>query len=277
MKYDLLLIDPQVDFCDPSGALFVPGADDDSKKLAAMILRVKSKINDIHVTLDTHHYFDIAHPCFWLDQSGRHPDPFTLISYSDIKVGKWKTSIPAYQNRKTLQAHGIDRDGAEEYVLSLEKNNRYMLCIWPPHCLIGSIGASIQPDVYSALQTWETEKVTAFVDYVTKGSNFWTEHYSAVQADVPDPSDPTTQLNIGLIELLKQVDLIGISGQALSHCVANTIRDISNNFGDENIKKFVLLKDTSSNVPRFEKLGEDFITEMTSRGMQVMNSTEFLA
>jgi DNA-binding transcriptional ArsR family regulator len=37
------------------------------------------------------------------------------------------------------------------------------------------------------------------VDFVTKGSNYWTEHYSAVQADVPDSQDPTTMLNTELI------------------------------------------------------------------------------
>jgi len=59
--------------------------------------------------------------------------------------------------------------------------------------------------------------------------------------------------------------------------VANTIRDIANSFGDENIKKFVLLKDTCSNVPTFEKMGEEFVTEMTDRGMQMSTSTDFLA
>jgi len=72
------------------------------------------------------------------------------------------------------------------------------------------------------------------VDYVTKGSNFWTEHYSAVQADVPDTEDPGTMLNTNLIELLEETDVLALSGQALSHCVANTVIDIANNFGEEN-------------------------------------------
>jgi nicotinamidase-related amidase len=29
VKSHLLVIDPQVDFCDPSGSLYVPGAEDD--------------------------------------------------------------------------------------------------------------------------------------------------------------------------------------------------------------------------------------------------------
>ncbi len=229
-----------------------------------MIQRVKRKVNDIHVTLDTHHLFDIAHPIFWVDGSGtKNPDPFTLISTADVEGGKWKTTIPSMQAR------------AKEYVKELEANGKYMLCIWPPHCLIGSTGASVVSDVWKALTEWEEERI-AFVDYVTKGSNFWTEHYSAVQADVPDPSDPGTQLNVDLINMLQNVDLIGIAGEARSHCVRNSVFDIANNFGEENIRKFVFLEDASSDVPGFEKQGEDFVKEMVGRGMQISTSVNFL-
>ncbi|MBT6047696.1 MAG: hypothetical protein HOG49_12830, partial [Candidatus Scalindua sp.] len=79
-----------------------------------------------------------------------------------------------------------------------------------------------------------------------------------------------------LLKLLKDADIIALSGQALSHCVANTVKDIADNFGEENIKKLVLLEDTSSNVTGFEKLGTDFVTEMVSRGMQICKAEDFL-
>ena len=277
LRCDLLIIDPQVDFCDPKGALFVPGADADTKRLTTMVKRIAPKLNDIHVTLDTHHWFHIAHPSFWVDSKGQSPAPFTLITYDDVKNGTWKPAIPAYYSRETMKKAGQDRDGVLEYTKSLHDNQRYVLVIWPPHCLIGSPGHAVMPELYSALLDWEKANKTAYVDYVTKGSNLWTEHYSAVQADVPDPSDPTTGLNVPLIETLQKVDLIGISGQALSHCVANTITDIANNFGEENIKKFVLLEDTTSSVGGFEKLGTDFVKALTARGMQTARSTDFLA
>jgi nicotinamidase-related amidase len=72
------------------------------------------------------------------------------------------------------------------------------------------------------------------------------------------------------------VALIGISGEASSHCVANTIRDVANNFGEDNIKKFVYIEDTCSPVPFCEKMAEDFINEMTKRGMQITTSDKFL-
>jgi nicotinamidase/pyrazinamidase len=262
-KIHLLIIDPQNDFCDTTGALFVPGADRDSIRLADLIDRLRNKISDIHVTLDSHRTVDIAHPIFWTNSKGEQPGPFTIISVDDVTNGVWNARNPKWSER------------AKEYVKALADNKRYPLCIWPPHCRIGTWGHAIVKPVSDAILKWEEDRF-AVVDFVTKGSNIFTEHYSAVQADVPDPSDSTTMLNTNLIEILQEADIILISGQALSHCVRNSVLDIMANFGEENIKKFILLEDTSSNVPGFDNLGEDFIKEATGKGMKVINSTEFL-
>ena len=264
MKIHALIIDPQVDFCDPTnGTLFVPGADRDSVRLANLITRLKRKIDDIHVTLDSHHLLDVAHPLFWIDSNGNQPNPFTIISKDDVINGVWNTRNPGWRER------------AIEYVTALETNGRYPLCIWPVHCLISTPGSCVVPCVSNALLEWCGE--FAKIDFVTKGSNIFTEHYSALKADVPDPSDPSTQINTELLNVLQEADTILISGQALSHCVANTVTDIANNFGEENIKKFVLLEDTCSNVPGFEGLGRDFVKDMKARGMRTTTSTDYLA
>ena len=263
MKVHLVTIDPQNDFCDPNGALYVAGANEDMNRLANLIDRIGHKLNDIHVTMDSHRTIDIAHPVFWKDSHGNHPNPFTLISKDDVESGKWTPTNPGYYNI------------ALNYVTKLEENNRYVLCIWPEHCIIGSWGHAIFPVVSDALRNWERDNF-GVVDYVTKGSNVFTEHYSAVQADVPDPSDPTTTLNTRLLDILSNADIVAITGEALSHCVANTVNDIMENFGEENIKKLVLLTDTCSNVTGFDSLGEDFVREAVARGMQTSTSTEFL-
>lgn len=262
-KIHLVVIDPQYDFCNEKGSLFVPGADEDIPRLADMVNRLGKRLDDIHVTLDSHHLVDIAHPIFWVDSNGVHPNPFTIISVDDVSSGKWTTTNPAFLAR------------ASDYVKSLADNSRYPLCIWPPHCLIGSEGYKVHSGLYGALGKWEAD-CFAMVNYVTKGSNFWTEHYSAVVADVPDPSDPGTMLNTQFISTLQEADIILLSGEALSHCLANTVRDIADNFGAENISKFILLEDCTSSVPTFESLGEDFVTEMKARGMQVSNSVDVL-
>jgi nicotinamidase-related amidase len=113
------------------------------------------------------------------------------------------------------------------------------------------------------------------VNFVAKGSNLFTEHYSGLVADVPDPADPSTKINTALLDTLNEADEILFTGEALSHCVANTITDIANNFGVDNIKKFVLLDDTSSNVTGCDKLGQDFVKNMVAKGMRITNTRDW--
>jgi nicotinamidase-related amidase len=256
----LLMIDVQNDFCNPKGALFVAGADADAGRLAKMIEKNAKKITAIHATLDSHRTVDVAHPIFWVNSHGEHPKPFTLISEDDVVNGVWTTTNPGWRQK------GLD------YVKALKKNNRYMLCIWPPHCLIGTWGHALVPAVSDALLKWDSP--VKLVDFVTKGSNPFTEHYSAVQADVPDTSDPSTMINTVLLDVLAKADEILIAGEALNFCVCNTVRDVANQFGEENIKKFILLDDCCSNVGGFEKLGVDFVSEMLKRGMNISKSTD---
>jgi len=264
-RIELLIIDPQVDFCDPQrGALYVPGAEHDMSRLASMIRRLKDKLDDIHVTLDSHHFIHIAHPIFWKDTRGAHPPVFTRINRTEVEAGGWTPTVPGMYRR------------ALDYARQLEANGRYELTIWPPHCLIGSPGHAVFPELFTALTEWESR--FAFVDYVTKGSNILTEHYSAVQADVPDPTDASTQINTRLIQTLENADTILIAGEARTHCLAHTVRDIANNFGDDSfVSKFVLLTDASSDIPGFETHARNFLSEMVGRGMQLSTTTEFLA
>jgi nicotinamidase-related amidase len=162
------------------------------------------------------------------------------------------------------------------YLKALEKGGRYPLCIWPPHCLIGTPGAAVFSPVWDSLRFW-IEENRAMVDFVTKGSNIYTEHYSGVKAEVPDSADPGTQINIGLIKTLESADIIAVAGEAGSHCLANTVRDIVNEFSDAGcVKKIHLLTDATSPVPGFEKFQEDFIKEMVAKGMNLTTTTDFL-
>ena len=264
MKMHLLIIDPQNDFCDPVGSLYVPGAEDDMARLASFMERTRSKIDDIHVTVDSHHLFDIAHPLYWKDTEGNHPQPFTIITAADVRSGKWRATIES------------EKKWALKYVESLEgQANKFPLCVWPPHCLIGSAGHSLFGPVYDQILFWETEQV-AIADIVTKGSNYKTEHYGGLMAEVPDPDDPSTQLNTGLIQTLQVADLIVVAGEALSHCLATTLTQIIDNFGPDNAKKIVILEDCSSSVPGFESAGDDFIKYAKDNGVRFENSTTFM-
>jgi nicotinamidase-related amidase len=272
-KIRLLIVDGQQDFSierDPQnpskryGALSVAGGEEAMERTAAMIRRAPEKFDSIHPTMDSHHVNHIAHCGLWMDKYGNHPPIYTVISASDVENGVWGPINPGWR--------GIFLD----YVRQLEKNGRYMLCIWPVHCVIGTWGHAFHPTLADALYEWEDSQKKN-LDIVTKGSNWKTEHYSAIQADVPDPNDPTTQFNTNFVQVLQTADIIPITGIALSHCVCNTVTDAADKFDPANIKKFVLLTDTCPSVGGYEHLGEKFIKDMVARGMQLSTSVDFLA
>lgn len=141
---------------------------------------------------------------------------------------------------------------------------------------LGSEGAAVHRDLFQAVQEWEDR--FAVCDYITKGSNIFTEHFSAVKAEVPDPQDVTTQINIGFIQTLEKADIILVAGEARSHCLANTVRDIVSHFSDPKyVEKIHLITDASSDVPGFEKYENDFLTEMVAKGMKTTTTKDFLA
>lgn len=265
MKIHLMIIDPQHDFCDPDGSLFVPGADEDMVRLSKFVKKNLMKLADIHCTLDSHRIVDISHPIWFKDGMGRHPDPFTDIEPEDLENGIWTTTQPIAFTR-TLK-----------YLKELKARKRYPHLIWPEHCLIGSEGAKVVPVLLEAFHAWERERF-GMVDFVTKGSNPFTEHFSGVMAEVPDPEDQDTWVNTKLVDVLEKADLTLWAGEASTHCLANTFRDVANNFSDKNaIKKMRLLTDACSPVTNFEHLYDSFIKEMEPKGLRLTTTEEALA
>jgi len=265
LNLHIVCIDAQNDFTDPNGSLFVPGGDENVKRTARMIERLTPKITDIHATMDSHRKVDISHPLWWVDTHGKPPAPFTIIAPSDVRDGRWRTRQPSAGARSL------------RYLEALEASGRYPHCIWPEHCLIGDEGHNLNPVLSAAVHGWE-EKRYAGADIITKGSNAWTEHFSAVRAEVPDAEDPSTQVNRQFVQMLEEADIVAWTGEALSHCLANTFRDAAAEFSDPQlVQKMVLLTDATSSVPGFEHFGDTFISEMKAKGMRTSTTTDFLA
>jgi nicotinamidase-related amidase len=295
MKVHLFLVDVQNDFCvaddgqGNKGSLVVPGANKDTSRIVQMLKRIGHKLDDIHATLDSHQGVGIERPHWWKRCSdGARPAPFTILGiHSDGKrIVKFNADAsglhPTEEEYTTyLPSHlhngGPTGKGSFGYLQALAAGGKYPHVIWPVHCCVGGWGFSLVPELSAALIEWE-QKEFGRVNYVTKGNNPWTEHFSGVSAEVPDPSDPTTQVNTQLIQILEEADIIAIAGQALSHCVNFSVRDIGTVFSDSKyIERLVLLTDASSNVPGFEFLGEAFIKDMTAKGMKLSTTTAFLA
>lgn len=274
----LLIVDPQNDFCDlPDAylpvdplsrqpvkpALPVAGAHADMQRLARFIDAAAPALTAITVTLDSHHRLDIAHPTFWRTGDGRPVAPFTSITAAQVRAGDF------------LPRHDDDLPRTLAYLQELETRGRYTLMVWPIHCEIGSWGHNVHADVRAAYNRWE-DAGQHIVRKVPKGTNPWTEHYSALMAEVPDPDDPRTQLNRGLLDALDRAELLLIAGEAGSHCVKATVEDLARHLPGGKLSRVVLLTDCMSPVPGFNAGQTAFLQRMRELGMQTRGSMDVL-
>ncbi len=263
----LLLVDMQVDFCHDHGALYVPGAQDDLRRLIRFIFDRAAAITDIVCTLDSHLPFQIFHPAWWADASGRHPAPLTLISAEDVAAGRWRPLVMP--------------DWSVAYVERLEEQHQKVLTIWPYHVLMGGPGNSLDPALYEVVQ-WHSLARQTQPAWLYKGRIPQSEHYSALRPEVPVPGHPQGELHAGILETLAAADLVFIAGEAQSHCVLETLEDIVDIFGDPDdrtaLDKFYLLTDCTSSVlhPQidFEALSLEAFDQFARRGVHFVKSTD---
>lgn len=260
-KIALLNVDAQWDFVSPTGGLPVPGAVADIQRLLGFTYRNASEITSIFNSMDNHPVFAIFFSTWWRDRNGNPPDPFTAITYADIKSGAWKPII--------------DPLWSTEYVKKLG-----LVIIWPPHCLSATLGQSLVPALSEALMFHSAARGSQ-TTYITKGTNPRTEHYGIFAAEVPDPKDISTQLNTTILDIIARHDLIYVAGEAKSHCVLQTMLQILGYFGKtqpEAIKKIRFLIDCTSSVKHpdidFEAIANAEIDKMVQKGVILVNSTD---
>ena len=262
-KVAFLGIDLQNDFCEPTGSLFVPGADKDVLRIADFIRRNKAKIDYIGLTQDSHQIIAIFHPAFWQDVDGNFPPPYTAIFTKDVEDGRW---TPKYWPQKAL-----------EYLRKLESQGEFVNVIWPEHCIIGTTGWAIQKDIMDAVI--ERARLGKYHQIIQKGQYPLTEHFGAFRANIEYTDEPSTQPNHKFIEILQKYDEVYLCGEAKTHCVANTLKQ-SFDF-PELVKKFIILEDCMSNVPggptpnlTFEDISKPIYDQARSMGVVFANSID---
>lgn len=261
----LLIIDMQVDFCHENGSLFVPGALADLHRLIDFIFMHGEKISKITCTLDSHLPFQIFHPSWWADADGNAPEPFTMITAVDIDQQKWHpTAMPK---------HSI------EYVHKLEELAKKQLTIWPFHVLLGGIGNMLDPALWTAVM-WHSLARRVQPTWITKGTLPQTEHYSAIQPEIPLEAQPGLGKNQALIDSIGEADVLLVAGEAKSHCVLETLEDIVDIFQDSpsQLEKIFVLKDCMSSVQHpavdFDAIAEERFAKMANVGVNFIESIE---
>lgn len=263
----LLIVDMQRDFVHTDGSLSVPGAIPDVERLIEWIYRNAGDITTIAASLDTHTQMMIFHPAWWKNvASGKNPDPFTPISFADIKAGKWQALR--------------DPIWSVHYVDQLEKAAKKNLMIWPFHCLAGTDGQKLVPALHEAIVYHAGARATK-PELITKGVVPQVEHYGIFAAEVPYPKDPKASgLNTEYLDMIARYDRIFVAGEAKSHCVIETMKQMLAYFGNQPdvIAKIRFMVDCTSSVVHpaidFEILAQAELAEMEKKGVVMVKSTD---
>lgn len=252
-KNALVIVDPQNDFCDQRGSLYVDGASADIKRLAAHIKDSHEHYSDIFVSLDSHDVTAIFHPTYWLDKDGAHPAPFTSIAREDVLLGRWRAAAPENQApaERTLKVMSEKKLGA--------------VTVWPKHCVVSTWGHQVCDTLRAALTVWRIRTGKA-VRFIFKGENPYTDQFSIFEGI--DDFYPETAFNETLFCRLAGCDSVTFAGEALSHCVGESVLSYMGRL--DSGQKVTLLADCTSPVAGFS--GEDMLGRLAAKGVRFLNA-----
>jgi len=285
-KIGLILVDVQNTFCIPNYELYVggrsgTGAVDDNRRLCEFMYRNIGVITEISATMDTHMPIQIFHAIFLVDKEGNHPDPLTLVSVEDVQHGRWRFN-PALAGSLGIDANTGQRY-LQHYTEKLQARGKYNLTIWPYHAMLGGIGHALVSSVEEAIFFHSIARYSR-ADFIIKGDNPLTEHYSAVGPEVLDGPDgtPIAQKNDTFVEKLRHFDAVVIAGQAKSHCLAWTINDLLDDIQTQDkrlVQKVYLLEDCTSPVVipglvDYTEEADAAFQRFSNAGMHIVYSTD---
>jgi nicotinamidase/pyrazinamidase len=297
MAYTLLIIDPQRDFHE-GGSLAVTGATADSERISALIAAAPPA--KTVVSLDTHTPLHVGHSGFWVDKDGNHPNPFTGMSVEgEIIISRTDKGVATHW----MPVNPEHNKWALYYVENLPKTGRGAMLVWPNHCLEGTDGHLVHAGLKAQLETLNQSTV----QYYMKGQNEATEMYSIFKAELPVEGNMTapqglysggkpaagtgasptkdvvttsflkTDDNTALVDHLAEGGLpIVVCGQALSHCVNWSTRDLKRLLGPRS-NRIILLIDGSSPVGTFEDAASKFVKWCGENGVEVKTTEEVKA
>ena len=255
MSHCLIIIDPQNSFCKKvapelqqllhDGELCVPGAWEDMERLAAHIGNQGDEYDQIVVTGDCHPWVHVAHPDFYVDSvdpyHGAGPQPFSTLKREGTS-GRFSDGT------------GVFRFADE----SLKIDDLNEITIWPPHCIAGTPGSLIVEPLARSLIGWQKYRQRS-VDYLIKGQDPYHEQFSAWKATGYKP----------LEYYVKNYERLSWAGEALSHCVAQTVEDAVAALGNGVLHKSFLLRNATSSVPGYEAKSEALMDSWQLNGLRL--------
>lgn len=256
-KVLFLGIDVQQDFMD-GGALGVSGAHKDVERMTKFIYDNMEKITDIAVSIDTHIPHQIFHPCWWIDENGNNPAPYTVISLADLDAGKWKPIVAPMKSR--------------EYVENLEKNSKKQLCIWTYHCLQGTAGAALE-NQFANMVYFHSVARKVVPNRIVKGQDPLSEMYGIIKPEY----DRKGFINMDLLNKFERFDKIIIAGEARDYCVYESLCQMLDFYKDNTdiLKKFYVLEDCMSSIGDSATVDKMYSDLQKKYKFNIVKSTEW--
>lgn len=267
-----VIVDPQWDFVSPDGTLSVPGAQDDLARGVDWLYAHAEDVSSFYVSEDIHLPWQIFYTTWWSDDAGQHPPAWTMISLN----GKGEA---VDQNGRRMMPLVDPLWTLSTYLPDLKNKSQLDLMLWPYHCMEGTMGSAIMSALSEAL-AWHSAARHTQVTFISKGRNPRTEHYGILAAEVPDPKDPSTSLNTAILDALAKHDLIYVWGEAKSHCVLKTMKQMVGYFKaqPEVLKRIRFIEDCTSSVVApgvdFEGMAVAALKQMEKQGVVIVKSTD---
>jgi nicotinamidase/pyrazinamidase len=265
-KIAVILVDYQHDFVEPSGTLYVPGSREDIARFLTWFYVNAHRITSIYASLDTHLPFQIFYGSWWgSGKTGEHPQPYTVITADDVDNERW---VPL-----------IQPDWSRNYVHLLQQRAKKDLMIWPYHTMEGTLGHMLAAPISEAI-AWHSAARNAQPTYSEKGRTIRTEFYGIFEAEIPDPDDPESSFDTSLLEAVMRHDKVYVAGEAKSHCVLETGRQLLGRLAARPamLERLHILKDCISSVQHptidFDALSEAELAAWQRQGVRLVLSTD---
>ena len=256
-QFKIFGIDLQDEFTTAGHKLCVPGAPGDIGRMRTLIENYMASIVDFVLTIDTHPEDHIGHPGWWKLRNGGTPAEFTLVTEEMVLNGDIRPADPQ------------QLDYAKEYLHHLKA-----VMIWNRHCGIKQDGHAINETIAGLIRTWG-----GVPTIVKKGFNRDTEAFGVFAAEHYN-HEIGTDFNWHLLaDIINGGYPVVVVGEARSHCVRRSLEQMVEALGDGHLfplKKIVIVKDCMSDVPGFERDGEDFIKAMEGK-VTVCNAADLEA
>ena len=107
-----------------------------------------------------------------------------------------------------------------------------------------------------------------------EGLNPSTEFFGAFRANIPLDYAADTKFNMKLKDELESYDVIWLAGEAKSHCVANTLRQLFDY--PEVVQRLVILEDCMGNISGCEDLAIPIYEKAARMGARFETSESLL-